>query len=215
MTSLGELTSAAEAEWLAGWTAGPTQAEGTGLSAGTAAPDLALLDHTAGRRLLSEFWADRPALLMFWRHFGCGCGVARAQRLVAEYQDYLEAGLNPVIVGQGEPERAAAYRAEHGLPCPVLCDPGLVAYRAYGIGQWSVERVLYDGPPESWRHPQDFGAAFQRGRRELGRSPVDDPWRGVAEFVIGTGGRVRLCYSYQYCEDFPDPRVLTTAARLA
>ena len=28
------------------------------------------------------------------------------------------------------------------------------------------------------------------------------------------GGRVRLCYFYQYCEDFPPPGVLTTAARL-
>jgi hypothetical protein len=25
---------------------------------------------------------------------------------------------------------------------------------------------------------------------------------------------IRMAYSYQYCEDFPDPRVLTTAALL-
>lgn len=215
ITSLAESTAAAETEWLAGWSAGPTEAERNGLPAGANAPDLVLADETGVPRSLSEFWTDQPALLMFWRHFGCGCGVARAERLRAEYQDYLEAGLNPVIVAQGEPVRAAAYRAEHDLPCPVLCDPDLVAYRAYSIGQWAVERVLYDGPPESWTHPQELGAGFQRGRRELGRPPVDDPWRAVAEFVIGSGGRVRLCYSYQYCEDFPDPRVLTTAARLA
>jgi len=27
-------------------------------------------------------WADGPALLLFWRHFGCNCGVARGRRQV-------------------------------------------------------------------------------------------------------------------------------------
>jgi peroxiredoxin len=214
MTLLQGLMTAAETEWLDGWTAGPTEQEASGLPTGTEAPDLALADHAGEKRSLSEFWTGRPALLMFWRHFGCGCGTDRAQRLKAEYKDYLEAGLNPVIVGQGEPARAAAYRSEHDLPCPVLCDPDHVAYRAYGIGHWPVERVLFDAPPEYWGHPHDLGVSFQNDRREKGRPPVDDPWRAVAEFVIVPGGLVRLCYHYQHCEDFPDPRVLTTAARL-
>jgi peroxiredoxin len=215
MTLLEELTNAAEAEWLDRWTAGPTESEGLGLPSGAPAPDLTLPDHTGRRRALSEFWAGRPALLMFWRHFGCGCGVARAERLKAEWTDHLEAGLNPVIVAQGEPARAAAYRAEHELPCPVLCDPDHVAYRAYGIGQWPVERVLYDAPAESWGRPRDLGVAFQDGRRAAGRPPVDDPWRATAEFVVGSNGLIRLAYMYQYCDGFPDPRVLTTAARLS
>jgi len=90
-----------------------------------------------------------------------------------------------------------------------------MAYRAYGVGQWAVERVLYDAPAEFWAHPRDLGKAFQDQRRDAGRPPVDDPWRATAEFVIGAGGVVRLCHLYQYCEDFPDARVLTTAARLS
>ncbi|MEP7193975.1 MAG: peroxiredoxin-like family protein [Actinomycetota bacterium] len=215
MASLEELTGTAETEWLDGWTVGPTENEGSGLPAGLEAPDLALPDHAGRPRLLSEFWADQPALLMFWRHFGCGCGLERARRLKAEWADYLKAGLKPVIIGQGEPPRAAAYRSEQDLPCPVLCDPDHVAYRAYGIGQWPVERVLFDAPSEYWSHPHDLGVSFQNGRRAGGRPPVDDPWRAAAEFVIGFDGLVRLSYSYQYCEDFPDSRVLTTAARLS
>jgi AhpC/TSA family protein len=103
MTLAAELTVAAEAEWLDGWTAGPTEDQGSGLPAGAKAPDLALADHTGKERLLSEFWAGQPALLMFWRHFGCGCGVARAERLKTEYKDYLDAGLNPVIVALPTP----------------------------------------------------------------------------------------------------------------
>ena len=215
MTLLDELTAAAETEWLAAWTAGPTEGEGSGLVAGAAAPNLSLADETGAERYLCEFWADQPALLMFWRHFGCGCGVDRAQRLRSEWADYLRVGLRPVIIGQGEPARAAAYRAAHDLPCPVLCDPDHVVYRAYGVGQWTVERVLFDASPEYWSHPHDLGVSFQQRRRDQGRPLVYDPWRAVAEFVIGSGGLVRLCYAYQYCEDYPDPRVLTAAARLS
>jgi hypothetical protein len=174
-----------------------------------------LADYTGENRSLSEFWADRVVLLMFWRHFGCSCGVDRAKRLLDEYPAYEAAGIRPVIITQGEPARAAAYRDQHGLPCPVLCDPGHQAYRAYGVGQWSVERVLFDAPVEFWAHPHDLGVSFQDSRREVGRPLVDDPWRASAEFVIGCGGVVRLPYLYQHCEDYPEPLVLTAAARLA
>jgi hypothetical protein len=152
---------------------------------------------------------------MFWRHFGCGCGVQRAARLREEYDAYRVVGLQPVIVAQGEPERAAAYHHEHDLPCPVLCDPDLMAYRAYGVGQWPVERILYDAPSEFWGHSYDVGHVFQDRRRASGRPTVDDPWRASAEFVVGRRGVVRLPYLYQYCEDFPTSRLLTTAARLS
>jgi hypothetical protein len=79
---------------------------------------------------------------------------------------------------------------------------------------WSVEQVLFDAPHEYLAHPLDLGVAFQKGRRDQGRPLVDDPWRAVAEFVIGSNGLVRLAYVYQHCEDFPDPRLLTAAATL-
>lgn len=213
-TTLQMLTRAAEQEWLDSWTAGPTEKEESALSSGSRAPDLVLADHTGRRRKLSEFWGDRPALLMFWRHFGCGCGVERAERLKAEWPEYLRAGLNPIIIAQGEPVRAAAYRVEHDLPGPILCDPDHDAYRAYGLTHWPVERVLFDAPTEFWSHERAVGVTFQDERRAQGRPPVDDPWRAVAEFVVATDALVRLSYSYQYCSDYPDPRVLTTAARL-
>jgi peroxiredoxin len=215
MSAARDLVKEAEARWLEGWSSGPTEGEGTGLVAGALAPDLVLLDQEGADRSLSEFWADGPALVMFWRHFGCTCGHERARRLVTEYAAYREAGLTPVIVSQGDPGRAAEYGAAHDLPCPVLCDPELAAYRAYGVGQWPVERVLFDAPPDFWDHDRELGESFQESRRQEGRAPVDDPWRAVAEYVVGLDGRVRLPYRYQYCEDFPDPRVLTTAARLA
>lgn len=213
MASLQELTTAAEVEWLDGWTSGPVEAEAAGLATGATAPDRVLADHAGTPRTLSEFWSQGPALVLFWRHFGCSCGAERARRLIDEAEALREAGLELVIIAQGEPTRAAAYHDLHSLPCPVLCDPQHEAYRAWGIGQWPVERVLYDAPPEYWARPSGLGAALQDDRRSLGTPLVDDPWRAVAEFVVGADGTVLLAYAYQYCEDFPDVRVLTTAAR--
>ena len=45
-SSLQQLTTAAETEWLGRWTAGPTENEGAMLMTGAAAPDLVLPDHT-------------------------------------------------------------------------------------------------------------------------------------------------------------------------
>ena len=101
MEATERLTEAAEKEWLETWVAGPGDKRSKLLDPGTSGPDLELLDHTGASRRLSSFWSDGPALLMFWRHFGCGCGLDRASRLNEEYADYLDAGINPVIIGQG------------------------------------------------------------------------------------------------------------------
>lgn len=60
MASVGELTTAAEREWLERWTAGPAEAEGSGLATGTAGPELVLADHTGTPRTLSEVLVRGP-----------------------------------------------------------------------------------------------------------------------------------------------------------
>ena len=97
MSSTERLVEDAEKEWLEIWVAGPGEKRSKPLETGTRAPDLELLDHTGSLRKLSSFWSDGPALIMFWRHFGCGCGLDRASRLSEEYDAYLDAGITPVI----------------------------------------------------------------------------------------------------------------------
>ena len=52
-------------------------------------------------------------------------------------------------------------------------------------------------------------------RRKLERPLVDNSWLLPGEFVVDRDGVVRLAYRYNYCENFPDPRVLTAAIREA
>ena len=215
--SIDDLVDEAEAEWVGRFTQGPTEDRWQELPPQVAdeAPDAELLDHTGATRHLREWWTDQPAVILFWRHFACSCGIDRAARLRDELDSYRAAGAAVVIVGQGEPERAAAYREDQGLDVPILCDPSLDTYRAYGLIQLQVSQILFDAPEEFWSHDEEHAQQLCQMRRESGRPMVDDPWRQPGEFVVGTDGRLRLTYRYQYCEDYPDPRVITTAVSLA
>lgn len=207
--------STPEARFRERYLAGPTDTGWDTLppQAGDTAPDLGLADHEGTLTSLSEHWRDRPLILIFWRHFGCGCGLARAERLREEHAAFRMAGAHTVVVGQGEPDRAAAYKRDQHIPCPILCDPSLEAYRAYGLRQGTVAQIFFDAPEEFWRHDTDTVDDLMTARRESGRPLVDDPWMLPGEFVIDTAGTIRHAHRYQHCEDFPDPRVLTTAVR--
>ncbi|MFQ5944547.1 MAG: redoxin domain-containing protein [Anaerolineales bacterium] len=204
---------AAEQECLNSWKRGPTRLRWSKLppQVGEPAPDFDLSDSSGKGVHLSDFWRDRPALLMFWRHYGCGCGLERASRLQKEYADYTLAGVNVVIIGQGEPVRTAAYAQEYGLPCPVLCDPAFRVYEAYGLLEGKPSQIVYDAPEELLRCDYEAFVQLAKVRREAGRPLVDSPWQLPGEFVVDREGVIRLVYRYQYCEDFPNPLVLLAA----
>ena len=211
---IAALVLSAERRWMDNWVAGPTL-EGDPIRRGGRAPDMELTDETGAQVQLSRSWAERPALIMLWRHLGCGCGLERIKRLVNEYQGLLDSGLNVVVVAPGDLERVLAYKERYGLQPPVLADPGYRTHRAFGLSHWSKEQALYDAPDEYCSLSREVGEAFQSERREMGRSLVDDPWMQSAEFVVDTGGVVKVAYYYNYCEDYPDSRIFETAARLA
>jgi len=217
MSLIEEQVRAAEEEFIELFARGPADSRWSALppQVGDPAPDLRLTDSNGAERALSELWSEGPALLIFWRHYACSCGAERATRLREELSDYRDAGGNVVIVGQAEPERSAAWADDQGIDCPILCDPDYQAYRAYGLPEGQVAQILFDAPEEFWGHSRELGEQFAQQRREQGRPLVDNPWLLPGEFVVDTDGIIRLAYRYQYCEDFPNPLVLTTAIRTA
>ena len=118
--------------------------------------------------------------------------------------------------GRSPREFAAAYAARYELPdVPILCDEGGRAYEAYGLLEGLPAQLLFDAPEPWLDHDLETGVNFARDRRTQGRPPVDNPWLLPGEFVIDTAGRIVLAYRYNYCEDFPDARVLFAAIRQA
>jgi hypothetical protein len=139
----------------------------------------------------------------------------RAKRLQQEHASYREAGGTVVIVGQGEPARAAAYKAKYGIPCRILCDPERRAYAAYGLLEGGPAQILFDAPEDVLRCDLEATKKLASARREAGRPLVDSPWQLPGEFVVDPHGSLRLTYRYQYCEDFPNPLVLVASLREA
>jgi len=213
-------TEAAERDWHEHWKIGPRRERWTELPVqrGDPAPSVDLVEARSGRLTsLAELWADGPALLLFWRHFGCGCGRDRAERLRDEYTDYRAAGARVALIGQGERERTNTYASANGLPedMPLFCDPDEVAYRAYGLLEGGPIEVLFDAPDEYLRCEPDAGRSLAEQRRAAGRPMVDNPWLLPGEFVVGADGLVVTAYRFQFCEHWIDPRVNVAAIRLA
>jgi peroxiredoxin len=219
--NLDALIEQAKEQWFERFVAGPKRLRWNELppQIGEPAPDLEIQDSTGTWRQLSEFWAEGPALLLFWRHFGCSCGIDRAEELAHEYDEYVQAGATVAIVGEGEPERAAEYADEYEIDCPVLCDPDGTAHETYGLLDFTLPQIWYPLPPESFQRyrtaADEFAEEFAEDYKVDGREKVDNPWRQPGEFVIDGDGVLQLTYRYQYCEDFPDHRVLTTVIREA
>lgn len=206
--------AAAEQQWLDLWARGPQRVrwDRIPVQVGDVAPDVELLDHTGIATRLSSLWAGKTPVILFWRHFGCSCGRDRAARLRDEYTELIDLGCIVVIVGQAGPDRSANYRDRNGIACPILCDPKEIAYRAFDVLEGTTAQVLFDAPDEFLAGELSAGVELAASRHKTERASVDNPFLLPAEFVI-TDGIVQLAYRYQYCEDFPDPRVLTAAVR--
>jgi peroxiredoxin len=207
----------AEKEWLDLWQKGPlrTRWNRIPLQPNDPAPDFELTDQTGKNVRLSDFWKTGPVLLLFWRHYGCSCGMRRAQRLATETMDYSKAGANVVVIGQGEPERAALYAKNNNLNCPVLSDPSFKVYEAYDLLEGQPSQVFFDASDELLRCDPDAGREFAQSRHKSDRALVDSPWQLPGEFVVDKAGIVRLAYRYQFCEDWPDPLVLIASLKEA
>jgi peroxiredoxin len=204
----------AEQQWLDAWARGPQRVrwDRIPLQIGDPAPDLELVDHTGVPTRLSSLWSDGPAVILFWRHFGCSCGRDRAGRLRAEYANLVELGATVTIIGQGSPERSRVYREQNEIPCAILSDPDEVAYRAFDVLEGTPAQVVYDASDELMACDLDAGVELAASRHGTAKASVDNPFLLPAEFVV-TDGVVQLAYRYQYCEAFPDPRVVTAAVR--
>ena len=140
----------------------------------------------------------------------------RAKRLIEEYEEYVEEGATVVIIGQGDHERAAEYALKYDLPpIDILVDPDEIAYKSYGLLEGKPSQIVFDAPEAFQRREYEAFEQLARDRREAGRPLVDNPWLLPGEFVVDQSGVLLLTYRYNYCEDFPDRRVLIASIREA
>lgn len=211
----GELQKKAEERWFESWLKGPTRIRLDRIppQIGDSAPDAKLPDTSGRLRNLSEFWRDRPLLLIFLRHFGCSCLAERWEKLQHEVQEFRNAGAEVVAVAQGEPERNAEVAKRRKYPFELLSDPSRELYREYGLLEGTPAQILHDF---AWT-PGDrkTGSEMVNSRRGTERAVVDSPWQLPGEFVVSESGVLYLTHRYQYCEDFPPKTIILGALQVA
>jgi len=205
----------AEERWLQHWLGGPQNTKWHTLppQTGEKAPDVELRDVEGNTVRLISLWGNSKTLLIFLRHYGCKCGAERMRRFREEYPDYLATGANVVAIGQGEPGvRTKHYIELRQVPCPVLCDPELRAYHAYGLLEGLPSQI--DPDIAGWRpNDRETGVKFLEARRKTDKRLVDNPWLLSGEFIVDKQGTLRYLHRYQYCEDFPNAQYLLAALR--
>jgi peroxiredoxin len=156
-----------------------------------------------GRRIrLGQLWADRIAVLVFVRHFGC---VLCRQQIgeISPLLDRVKAmGAELIVIGQGSVEEARAFRNEEKLRIPLLTDPTRQAHGALGMrrGLASVLTVATLG-----RALRAWQSGFRQSR------VAGDPLQQGGVVVIAPGGVEHFRFISRQAGDHPTAEQILAA----
>ena len=124
-------------------------------------------------------------------------------------EEFDEAGVRLVLIGQATPRHAAHFRRRLDLePLPVLADEERESYRAAGLRRGKVSQLL---------GPRSVLSGIRHGARSgvvQGRVIGDAAQLG-GEAVFLPGGEVAWSHKQEHAGDTTDPKRLLEAARAA
>ncbi len=151
---------------------------------------------------LGDYWADRPVILVFLRHFGCLLCREHAAMLTQHYSEITAAGAEVVAVGTGNRHYAGAFVEDEQVPYPVLVDDQAEAAHAASVKKVDPVTLILD--PRSIK-----GAlAARRAGFRVHKSGKRVNQLG-ATFVLGPGSTVRYAHVDVHTADHaPIPEVL-------
>jgi prostamide/prostaglandin F2alpha synthase len=162
---------------------------------------------------LGDLWSERPAVLVFLRHFGCVFCRQLAVDIHRHRHDFEDADVELVAIGFGTPEQGRAFLNGQNIDLKLLLDPDRKVYELAGAKVATLNEVI--GPLQIWRglkatimsRVKQGSIAVHQGRiighaAQLG---------GV--LVIAPDGSVRYAYLSEESGDNPPAREVLAAAR--
>jgi len=120
---------------------------------------LTVLDPTGAEVKLGSLWEDRPAVIVWLRHFGCTYCIEQAREFRAAKQRFDDAGARLVFIGNGGIGHLAKFKAAEAPEMTVLTDPAVRTYKAIG----AKSGVLRTLGPQTWGNGI---RAFRSGARQ-------------------------------------------------
>jgi len=77
--------------------------------------DVVLSDPDGRQVRLGDLWRERPAVLVFVRHFGCVFCRQMAVEIHRARHDFEKADVELVVIGHGSPAQAADFRRQQNV----------------------------------------------------------------------------------------------------
>ena len=94
---------------------------------------LKVFDEENREVLFSSFWKNRPATIIFVRHFGCIACRAHVDQIWNKKKDILKTS-NLLFIGNGKPEIIKIFKEDiKASTAPIFTDPTLQAFDACGL----------------------------------------------------------------------------------
>ncbi len=119
------------------------------------------------------------------------------------YADFERTGVRLVVVGNGQPFQAAAFRIEQAIPFDLWVDPDMEAYRAAGLRRGVASTFSPRAIANGLR-------AFRAGHRQT--SVQGDPWQQGGAFLFTRDGATRYAQvSTEAGDHAPIPELLAAA----
>lgn len=161
------------------------------------APLTVVTTETGETRDLSEFYKDKPLVLVFLRHFGC----IFCREQITGLRPYGD--LNIVFVSMGRVNEAAEFKERMEIPQTILSDPNKLLYEAFGLRRGSFSQIV--SPTITRKSIQAFKMGSRPGMLK------QDPWMMAGVFRVEPDGEVSYCH---YASDISDNLSGDAIARL-
>lgn len=171
---------------------------------GHTAPDTALTDSAGRARRLSDFWRDRPTILLFLRHFGCLFCRGPVVEMERHHEAVLGRGARLVAIGQGTSSEVERFCRRFGATFTCLGDPERRSYRAFGLSRAGLRATLLDpfraGP--FWGIHLSLRGAFLK---------ASDWFQMPGLAVIDQHGVIRYLHRSRHAGDLPPAAAVLAA----
>jgi peroxiredoxin len=162
-------------------------------------------DETGKEVRLGGSWTEKPAILVFLRHFACIACRAHAAQVWHEREKYEQNGAKIVFVGNGSPDYIQKFKVDLGInDAVIVTDPTL---RSFWIAGFKRGFLASLGPTSI---KNGIGLFAKGHSQKMPSKASGDLWQLGGVIVVRADGRVTYQYISQATGDFPPEKDIVT-----
>jgi peroxiredoxin len=175
--------------------------------------DVVLNDYEGHPVRLGDLWSERPAVLVFVRHFGCVFCRQMAVDIHRHRHRFEEADVELAVIGFGTAEYAREFRRMQNVDLRLLVDPDRKVYELVGAKVATLNELI--GPRQILRGLRaTIMSRLKQGSIAVHQGKILDHAAQLGGvLVIAPDGSVRYAYLSEESGDNPPAQEVLAAAR--